>query len=116
MSCNELHVGRLKKVDLHGKSIEEWAKEKLETDFPKGSIKIHQSGHLFQLLSLKSNYIHLNDEVYELIEHYKSDETYFNEMVKEPDGTFRFFCSFYNGGTYLGEMLEESLEKLKNGK
>lgn len=64
MSYNELHFGRLKKVDLHGKSIEEWAKEKLKTDFPKGSIKIHQSDHLFQLLSLKINYIDLNGSTY----------------------------------------------------
>lgn len=113
MSYNETHFGKLRKVDIQSKTKEEWAKEKLETSFLKGSIKIPMSNYLFHLLSLRSNYIYLNSEVYELIDHYSTNDEYFNEIVKEPDGTFRFFCSFYNGGTYLNEVLEESLKYLK---
>lgn len=38
-------------------------------------------------------------------------DDYYVDMKRNNDGTIDFLCSFYNGGTYLEEVLEEGMVK-----
>lgn len=113
MSCNESHFGKLRKVDLQGKSKEEWAKEKYEHFFPNKPLPhFYTNDYVEALIDNVPTFVCLNNEFYELFD-YKSCDEYHNDMSVNPDGTLSFSCLFHNGATCLNEMLEESLKNLK---
>ena len=55
-------------------------------------------------------------EIWEAFEHIENDG--FDDidvMIPNEDGTITFVMQFYNGGTCLGECIEEGLERLHKG-
>lgn len=42
----------------------------------------------------------------------KDSSDYISYINKEPDGSYDFVMMFYNGGTYLSEMIGDELEHL----
>ena len=114
MSHTETHIGKLRKVDLKGLTIEQWAKakcrEKAITDlehYDTWKEALLDSGKFY-------TYFFVNDDVYEKFEHIEIEEgDDIDVLTPNNDGTYSFVMQFYNGGTYLGEMIEDALKKLK---
>ena len=117
MSYAEKHLGRLRKVDLQGKSLEEWCKEQCEirnvernkyhlNDTWTELFIYHTVGHQ----SIGSYYI-IGDNVYQLIHHREITED-FDVFWFEPDGDIQFAVEFYNGGTCLEEVIEDGVKRL----
>ena len=111
MSEVELHIGKLKKIDLNGLSAEEWCKQKCDqlgydVDYTYDSYQ--------EALAIKSDkYIVVNNKVYEIDE--KSLDPYdgIDEFYDNGDGTYSYIMEFYNGGTCLLECLESNLENIE---
>ena len=117
MSQTETHFGKLRKVVIdEGDTIEDWCREKCKE---KGITEIDSAYYgswLEQFRYVFNNkYFIVGDEIWEVIEHIKNDG--FDDidvMIPNEDGTITFVQQFYNGGTYLGEVIEEGIENLKN--
>lgn len=117
MSQNEFHSGKLKKLDLEGKTLEEWCEAKCkEKEIEKRSW--HDSWEEAMRDEGSEVYIIVDDEVYEVIDHYEADDDdpYFIRMTPQEDGTIAFVTQFYNGGTCFSECMEDGIKELKAGK
>lgn len=58
-------------------------------------------------------YIIIDNNVYEIFDHYNSDDSDFFKVISNNNGTYTFIGNFYNGGTCLRECIEEEMIKLK---
>ena len=110
MSQNEFHTGRLVPVDLEGKTIEEFAEK---TCREAGILEI-SSYHDSWLEELKyegdyEKYFIVEDVIYEMVDHAETDDDYFVHMRRNEDGSISFSAQFYNGGTCLSEVIEDSV-------
>lgn len=106
MSCSELHTGTLKKIDTGGIPLEEFIK----------SLNLEEK--LFEyddseILSTKE-YVILNNELYIRDDIKYKDSEDVLDIQDERNGTYFYTVRFYNGGTYLDEVLENGLKGLKN--
>ena len=124
---SSIHSGKLKKIDLGEKSLEDFSKEICESN---GIMKISPFNSNKKLPWLSTmidytssvtneKYFYHKDTLYELVDHLEwDDEDYFMKLSKNPDGTIGFFGQFYNDifgqGTCLEEMLEEALDKFES--
>lgn len=112
MSETESHVGKLKRVDLQGKTIEQWCEELCSENF---LIKDTYEDTYKEVVvdRLHEQYFFTATNVYRIIEHadIEDDEIYI--MNKIDDDTYSFTMRFYNGGTCLSECIEDELEKLE---
>lgn len=110
MSDTEYHYGKLRKLDLQGKTKEEFFKEKC---IEKGEIKLDEDTWEEEFLyNIDSElYFPVGEDIYEAFEHEESEDSYIQKLIPHEDGTFTFIMSFYNGGTCLKECIEESLEE-----
>lgn len=114
MSQTETHFGKLKKVELT-QPVEDWCKDEC-TKLGKDSLPRCFSSwkELLMDLTRYDKYFFLKDEVWEAIEHVKSDgDSDIDIMIPNEDGTISFVQQFYNGGTCLSECIENSLLELK---
>jgi len=113
MSYTETHIGKLQKVDLAGKTIEEWAKE----ECIKQDIKELSSYNDTWIEELRDRdyrkYFLVDGEIWEAIEHQELEDDDIYQLTPNSDGTISFTMRFYNGGTCLSECIEEGLEQLK---
>lgn len=121
MSYTEKHLGRLRKVDLQGKSLEEWCKEQCgkhdKNDNPY--TKEYTWKEFWEYLNVgriyDGTYHIIGDNVYQLIHHREITED-FDVFWFEPDGDIQFAVEFYNGGTCLEEVMEDGVKKLEKAK
>lgn len=116
MSCTELHIGKIKKLDLQNRSIEEWAEEiskvvgiGLEESYCDSYEELIKN-------ELYDKYIIVKDEVYEVIEDEELEDGEISTLTPEENDIFSFTMRFYNGGTYLTEMLEDAIKQYNNGR
>lgn len=113
MSQNEFHTGKLALVDLKGKTAEQFAEETCKAS----GISEISSYHDTWLEEFKyelgyERYFIVDGEIYEMIDHSESDDEYFVHMNRNEDGTISFSSQFYNGGTCLSEIIEESISEM----
>ncbi len=110
MSREEIHIGKLKKIEIKT-SIEEWAETKCKLDnIEKES---YNDTWLEQLQeSYYERYFIVNETIYESFEHKEFEYKDIYYLKDNKDGTFDFVMKFHNGGTCLSECIEEELEKL----
>ena len=106
-------VGKIKKVDLKGKSIEEFAKEHMS--YLSRKLPSHYESYTEYLKSYYDyeRYFTIKGKLYEIIE--AKDITYSDFCIvnENIDETYSFVTSFYDGGTCLTEMLEEGFSSIK---
>ena len=58
--------------------------------------------------------IEVNDVLWEIIEDKEEEDTQdISILTPNNDGTYSYIMQFYNGGTCLNEMLEDSIKNLK---
>ena len=118
MSQTETHFGKLRKVIIpENQTIEEWCKAKcLEmniTELPS----YYDDWREVIKDQYSQKYFFIEDEIWEAFEHVECDEgDDINVMNLNKDGTITFVMQFYNGGTCLGEMIEEGLNKINKNK
>ena len=114
MSDVEIHIGKLRKVDLNNKSLEDWCKEQcsLKGITEKDSYNEDWVEQFKSELFSNEKYFIVSNQVFEAFEHkeFEYDDIYY--LKDNKDGTFDFVMKFYNGGTCLSECIEEELEKI----
>lgn len=114
MSCTETHIGKVRKIDLQGKSIEDWAQNIAEElGYELGDFYDSYKELVFDELYFR--YVFVGDEVYEIIEDKEISEEDIEILTPEGNNTYSFTMQFYNGGTCLNEMLENAIKRAKNG-
>lgn len=121
MSYTEKHLGRLRKVDLQGKSLEEWCKEYCESH----GILTHKYGPSFKenpwtatfkyYQENRNKFFIIDNNVYQMLHHREITED-FDVFWFEPDGDIQFAVEFYNGGTCLEEVMEDGVKRLEKAK
>ena len=116
MSQTEYHSGKLRIVPMKmDDSLEAQCRRIIIEDNPHLDIE-YVSEHYDSFEELMCDeyyeeYLVLNGRIYEILEHSNSDDNTF-DVWKNEDGTISFAGSFYNGGTYLQEMIEDGLKLL----
>lgn len=119
MSRVETYRGRLIKVEngsVPNKwpvSLEELCKKVLKEN---GFNEISKSCKSYEESiydELDDKYVVLNHTLYE-IEKEELGDDYFCSLKRNKDGSIDFYTQFYNGGTYLNEMLEDELIDFKD--
>lgn len=117
MSEMETHVGKLRKVQRNeGQSVEDWCREKCEDlGVPSMLPELYYSWQetLLYHLDFYEKLFFVNGEIWEAFDHKNLADDNIFEMTPNPDGTVSFTMRFYNGGTFLGECIEEGLKKLE---
>ena len=115
MSRTELHIGKLRKIELKlDQSLEDFYKEKLKEIGITELRKYDNDWEDAFKDEFNEKYFIVNNIIWEAFEHEEkddSDDIY--ELKSNEDGTLSFIMKFYNGGTCLSECIEEELEKLK---
>ena len=114
MSDYESHTGKLRKVEpKENETFEQLCKRLWIEESQKGDEYTeadYEEGSLFG--DYHEKYINDNDEsVWEIFDHKDlgEDEDMFCRIHDNKDGTFSFHTRFYNGGTSLGEMIEDEI-------
>lgn len=115
MSYTEIHIGKLRKVDLAGQTIEQWA----ENECNKLGVTTRSSyisTWWLQFIDEGNNYkkyFMVRGEIWEAFDHIEFDEDQdIDQFIPQPDGTIHFVTKFYNGGTCLSEMVEEGVDRV----
>lgn len=112
MSDTELHSGKLRLLEkIEGESLEQQCR-RLWIENGKNDEEFDFDEFFYDM---NRKYVKLKEQVWELFDHNKMDSgDSFCKMTPSPDGSYSFITSFYNGGTYLEEMLEDALEEVLN--
>jgi hypothetical protein len=109
MSCVELHRGTLVKVNTKGLTVEEYC----ELLCKKHGYEIAYEGDTYAetLRDVDDTYKVLNGELYRCDDtQYPEDTSYLVDVRSNGDGTYEYIAQFYNGDTYLDEVLEDGIK------
>lgn len=113
MSEQKTITGKLKEVDLQGKTAEEWAKEYCKVHYNIENLDEYTKSWIQQLDNKTDKFIHSKGRIFEILEFEDISYEDYCVISRQPnDGTYTFCASFYNGSTHLGEMLEETLDDI----
>lgn len=116
MSHTEIHIGKLRPVELKGKELEQWCKELCQSKHKrKQEFKLPQGYdtwvHYFRSeCQYESDFKILQGKLYELYDHLEGDEI--NKFEEHPDGTISFTIQFYNGSGNFDEALNWGVEDI----
>ena len=114
MSEMERHIGKIGKVDLGNYTIEEWCKKKCKYI----GIGLDECYKSYKEALLTEPYpsivIEVDGTLWEIIEDNEEENTEdISILTPNNDGTYSYIMQFYNGGTYLSEMLENGIKNIK---
>lgn len=113
MSSDVSMKGKLIPVDLEGKTLEEKALSLIpESERDKLEKYGYDSALEYLQDEEESYFFHKPSGI--LFEISIIDENYdsFMDLKKNPDGSYDFLTRFYDGGTHLGEMLDDGFKEL----
>ena len=114
MSQDELHRGKLRKIDLKDKSIEDFFKEKCIENNILELDKWTKDWYSMYINNVNNSEYYSNKKsVYQLYDHKQFDDFDIQEFLKLKNGDYEFITCFYNGGTYLGEVIGDLIDKLE---
>lgn len=112
MSEQRTYVGKFWEIDTGGKTPEEYAKLCMEK-IGRTELPSYHDSWLEYLLDYKyDTVIMLKGKLYRIKIDQDIDDSCFCVIHKESDGSYSFATSFYDGGTYLKEMLEDEFERM----
>lgn len=109
MSNTEFHFAKLVPIKFHEPTLEDFCK-KISNNCELASFNENYIEHVKD--SMSENYFIHGDNIYAITEHEESDDSDFQKLITNNDGSFTFIGSFYNGGTCFEEVLEEEFDKL----
>lgn len=115
MSETETWKGKMIPLDLEGKTFDEWIQSQLgvaEIDTDMYNTWEEQYDEELYMHPEKYKHVVYSRETNTLFEVAKEklDPYGFQNGIKNEDGSYDFFVSFYNGGTCLDEVLSEIVE------
>lgn len=114
MSQVEIHIGRFKKVETP-LSQEEFLKIQCNLAGFDELPSYHKTWKEFALHELDRFCYSENGDLYEVVERQSFDEGEdIQSVIKREDGTYSFVFQFYNGWTCFSEVLEDSVNKIKD--
>lgn len=103
-------TGTLTKINTKGLTVEEYC----EYLCKKYGYEIAYEGDTYAETLMDDTYKVLNGELYKCDDtQYPEDTSYLVDVRSNGDGTYKYIAQFYNGGTWLNEVLEEGLNNLK---
>lgn len=112
MSETENHKGKLRIVPLlDGESLEEQCQRIAIVNNFEFDSRYHYTWKECINDEGYNKFIVVKNILFEIYDHKRFDDYSF-EITEDPDGTYSFVGSFYNGGTCLNEILEDELSKL----
>lgn len=114
MSCYETHRGILKKIDTD--NVRQYL-----FDLTNDSEILNEDCIIEDFIydsNLENKYIVLKNGLYEWLEHEckYDEEDDFCDLKENQDKTISIHAQFYNGGTYLPEVLNDEWDKLTENK
>lgn len=113
MSEQRTYIGKIWELDLDDKTPEEYAEQYMH-DIGKTELPSYYDNWLEYLLTYNDyKFIMLRGKLYNLSIENELDESDFCVIHKETDGFYTFATSFYDGGTYLEEVLSDEFERMK---
>lgn len=114
MSETVRHIGKIRKVNLNGLTVEEWYKKKCEE---RGiTLQRWHDGYKQAFLDEEDDveFVSSDNSVWEIVEDKEEEDTEeLSVLTPNSDGTYSYIMQFYNGGTYLGEMLGEAIRTIE---
>ena len=113
MSSDVSMKGKLTPVKLEGKTLEERALS-LIPESERANIEKYGYGCALDYLQDEEESYFFHRGLGILFEISIIDEDYdsFMELKASPDGSYDFLTRFYDGGTHLGEMLDDGFKEL----
>lgn len=115
MSQDVSMKGKLTPVDLEGKTLEEKALSLIPESERANIEKYGFDSALGYLQDEEESYFfHKDSGILFEISIIEEDYDSFMELKKNPDGSYDFLTRFYDGGTHLGEMLDDGFEELND--
>lgn len=115
MSSDVSMRGELIPVDLEGKTVEEKAYSLVPEDKRVNVTEFYESALEYITLEMNYYFDKISGTLFE-ISVIEEDLDCFMEITKHDDGSYSFMTRFYNGGTHLGEMLDDGFEELAEEK
>lgn len=112
MSEQQTQRGKFKKIDLQGKTIEEWCEEQC-IKLGKTKKWADETWKEFFFNMYWDEYFIAKGELYQILKVENIDSCYYVQVDKQDDDTYSFYATYYDGGTCLIECLEEGIENLK---
>lgn len=114
MSCYETHRGVLKKVDTD--NVRQYL-----FDLTNDSEILNEDCIIEDFIydnNIEDKYIVLKNGLYEWLEHKckYDEEDDFCDLKENQDKTISIYAQFYNGGTYLPEVLNDNWDRLTENK
>jgi len=115
MSETETWTGKLIPIDLEGKTFDEWIKVQLGTTELNDMYETWAEYYDEEQYMNPEKYKHVVysrdlNQLFEVVKK-KLDPYGFSQGTRNDDGSYDFLTSFYNGGTYLNEVLQEIIAK-----
>ena len=112
MSCVETHFGIIVEVKNTFSTLEEFCKYQLAK---RGFAKAEDKTALATLRELQiyweEKFFFIKNKIFVLINDQELDSEGFAQLYDVGDGKLIYCTSFYNGGTYLEEVIEDELIK-----
>lgn len=114
MSDYEHQRGRLIPVEKEeNETVKEYFQRALGDDFSEEDWDDNNVYDILHAPNLYEKYFYVKDIIYKVLECEEVDPYDDIQILKEDSrGGYYFEMKYYNGGTNLSEMIEESLEKL----
>lgn len=111
MSEQRTYIGKFWEIDTCGETPEEYA-EWYMRNIGKTELPSYHDTWLEYLLDYNDDkFIMLKGKLYNLSIENELDESDFCVIHKENDRSYSFATSFYDGGTYLEEVLTDEFER-----
>ena len=111
MSEQRTYMGKFWEIDTCGETPEEYAewymKQNQKTELPT------YYDTWVEYACCDAGFMVINDKLYKIDITSDIDNSDFCVIHKETDGSYSFATSFYDGGTYLEEMLSDEFERMK---
>lgn len=111
MSEQQTKNGIFKEIDLQGKTIEDWCKEYcLANNMTNKHIDESWKEYLFD--ARWEEFFIVKDRLFQVVKVNDLDNSYYTQIDKLDDNTYSFYSTYYDGGTYLIECLEDELKNI----
>ena len=112
MSYTELHTGKFRIVAKGVEEIDNYINEnnlidKVERTEYNGKVSYYIDNEQYDIVKVKDIPVMIKYDYHTEEE----DLSYVSRINKDPDGSYNFIMMFYNGGTYLSEIIGDELER-----
>lgn len=113
MSYYETHIGKIRKVDLGNLTLEDYCEQRVKDMKLEFNPSYHNSYKDVLLELYPTKFIENDGELWEILDDTNLENDSDINFFKRSGNEYDYVMRYYNGGTYLGELLTEEINKLK---